>query len=542
MRTTNNRSESLYLKQSKDGWWGYRRVVPKKLRKVLGKREWKKAYKTKSLSQALLAHAEYFNIVESEIHSARKRLSVAPTDTQFNEQLSVEPTKKWRDIYKKLHDQKRLPHQAPKLDVTASEKEQICWAADMAIYAEEMFKFDNVEGYYFDLDSLIKKFSHPKFKEYVEHRDYIRYIEQEYELLDVQQSADENNTIVIHRRILAGDYVPPEPTIETLLNHYLDAKRLQYRNGERNRIQQQNLEKNVTRYVELLANAHVEKMLTPLSDLDISATRAVFEAQYPRLATRKRNLSDLRAAIRGWNRDKPSQKVDDIFNILIGEIPKDDPNAKTRAVWQPNQFRYFWDSIRKEQNPEIKVVGMLLAYAGKPQKESAGLVRKDVVLNSDAPPHIHFRNNDVRVIAKKRQDMLLPLVGEMLSIMREYIEHFEGTKDDPLFPSLTNKHSADLSKALLPHHPKETEVASHELFDSYGLRHTFKVRYEKAGVSPEIGMYLFGHKHKKTTRIHQSYAGGVKSIEALQSLEADMKRIDSVTDWSSFGYFSDFND
>lgn len=360
--------------------------------------------------------------------------------------------------------------------------------------------------------------------------------------MDTEQQADESNTLVIHRKILSGDYVPPEPTIETPLHHYLDAKRLQYRNGERNRIQQQNLEKNVTRYFELLANAHIEKMLTPLSDLDISEIRAVFEAQYPRLTTRKRNLNDLRAAIRCWNRDKPSQQVDDIFNSLIKEIPNDDPNAKTRTVWQPDQFRYFWDAISKEQNQEIKVVGMLLAYAGKPQKESAGLVRKDVVLNSDAPPHIHFRNNAVRVIGKKRQDMLLPLVGEMLNVMREYIEHFEGTKDDPLFPSLTNKHSADLSKALSAHHPKETNIASDKLFDSYGLRHTFKVRYEKAGVSSDIGMYLFGHKDKKTTRIHQSYANGVKSIEALQSLEADMKRIDSVNDWSSFGYYSDFND
>lgn len=65
-----------------------------------------------------------------------------------------------------------------------------------------MLKFDNVEGYYFNVDNLDERLSHPKFKEYVEHRDYIRYIEQEYDLLDTEQQADESNTLVIHRKIL----------------------------------------------------------------------------------------------------------------------------------------------------------------------------------------------------------------------------------------------------------------------------------------------------------------------------------------------------
>lgn len=125
MSTKINRSESLYLKQSKDGWWSYRRVVPVKLRKLVGQREWKKAYKTKSLSQALIAHAEYFNIVENEIRSAVERLSATAPDAHFKEKLLEEPTKKWKNIYKKLHEQKRLPHQAPKLDVTASETKQL---------------------------------------------------------------------------------------------------------------------------------------------------------------------------------------------------------------------------------------------------------------------------------------------------------------------------------------------------------------------------------------------------------------------------------
>ena len=533
-----------YLKVSDTGFWSYRRVVPKHLREILRKREWKKAFKTKDKTTAFKLHAEYHQEVENEIAVAEDRLlrakSALKASSLFNEKLYIEPTRKWMNIYKSLHAQKRLPHQAPKLDVTATEDEQWRWAADMKLYAAELLKFDNIDDHYTDFDKLYSELKHPKFKEYVNHREYIRYIEQEYDRLGPNDQGDQNNEIVITRNILNGDYTPPDPTLETLLEFYLDLKRQEFVNNERNVKQQRNLENNVTRYMKLAASAHPDGMLTPLKHLDKEEIGGKFEQAYLRVDTRKRNLTDLRAAVNAWNASKAQYVIPNIFHDLIRRLPKTDNQRKTRVVWTPSQWRDFWYSILKEENLEIRIVGMLLAYAGKPQSESAGLVRDDVKLKAPVP-HVAFRTNNIRVIGKDRQDMVLPLVCEMLEVLQNYCSRFEGERDDPLFPSLHKLYSADMSNLIAKHHPKGIIVRENELFESYGLRHTFKPRYLAAGVDEKLGMYLFGHSSKETSHVHENYAKGARHETEWLDLQKQMLAIHSTQEWATLKEYSDFD-
>jgi len=534
-----------YLKDSDTGFWSYRRVVPKHLREILRKREWKKAFKTKDKTIAFKLHADYHQEVENEIAIAEERLAKAKSASQasspYNEKLYIEPTRKWMNIYKRLHSQNRLPHQAPKLDVTATEDEQLGWAADMKIYAEELLKSDNIDDYWTDFDKLYSELKHPKFKEYINHREYIRYIEQEYDLLSPNDQSDENNEIVITRNILKGDYTPPDPTLETLLEFYLDLKRQQFRNKERSIQQQRNLETNFTRYIKLAAGAHPEGILTPLSQLDKEEIGKKFEHKYARIDTRKRNLTDLRAAVNAWNASKAHHKIPNLFHDLIQRLPKTDTLRKTRVVWTPSQWRYFWSSIQKEENPEIKIVGMLLAYAGKPQGESAGLIRDDVKLKAPVP-HITYADNNIRPIGKGRQDMILPLVGEMLEVVQDYCATYKGQRYDPLLPSLHKLYSGDLSDLISKHHPDGVIVRDDELFDSYGLRHTFKPRYLAAGVEEKLGMYLFGHSSTETSRVHENYAKGARHESEWFDLEKQMLAIHETQDWATRKEYSDFDD
>ena len=534
-----------YLKDSDTGFWSYRRVVPKHLREILRKREWKKAFKTKDKTTAFKLHADYHQEVENEIAVAEERLAKAKATSQasspFNQKLYVEPTRKWMNVYKSLHSQNRLPHQAPKLDVTATEDEQWRWAADIKLYAEELLKSDNIDDHWTDFDKLYNELKHPEFKEYVNHREYIRYIEQEYDCLSPEEQSDENNEIVITRNILNGDYTPPDPTLETLLEFYLDIKRQEFRNKERNAKQQRNLENNVTRYMKLAASAHPDGMLTPLTHLDKEGIGKKFEQAYSRIDTRKRNLTDLRAAVNAWNASKAQHVIANIFHDLIRGLPKIDPLSKTRVVWTPSQWRDFWTSIQTDENPEIKIVGMLLAYAGKPQGESAGLIRDDVKMKAPVP-HIYFKTNSIRVIGKERQETVLPLVGEMLEVVRDYCEAFEGGRYDPLFPSLYKLYSGDLSDLISKHHPYGVVVRENELFDSYGLRHTFKPRYVAAGVEEKLGMYLFGHSSKETSQVHENYAKGARHETEWFDLEKQMLAIHEIQDWATRKEYSDFED
>lgn len=535
-----------YLKVSDTGFWSYRRVVPKHLRPFFKEhREWKKAFKTKDKTKAFKLHAEYHQEVEYQIQVAEQLLAKAKSashaSSRFDKKLYTEPTIKWIGIYKRLHSQKRLPHQAPKLDVTATEDEQWRWAADMKLYAEEILKSDNIDDHWTDFDKLYAELKHPKFKEYVNHREYIRHVEQEYDLLSFEDQEDDNNEIVITRNILNGDYTPPDPTLETLQDFYLELKRQQFRNKERSKQQQRNLETNFTRYIKLAASAHPEGMLTPLSQLDKEEIGKKFEQAYTRTDTRKRNLTDLRAAVNAWNASKSQYAIPNIFHDLINLLPEEDKQRKTRKVWTPSQWQYFWSSIQKEENAEIRVVGMLLAYAGKPQGESAGLIRDDVKLKAPVP-HISYADNKIRPIGKRRQDMVLPIVGEMLKMLQDYCETFEGEHDDPLFPSLYQQWSADLSNLIAKHHPKGVLVRESELFDSYGLRHTFKPRYLAAGVEERLGMYLFGHRSKATSQVHENYARGARLERHWFDLQKQMLAIHVTQDWATRKEYSDFDE
>ena len=104
-----------YLKVSDTGFWSYRRVVPKHLREILGQREWKKAFKTKDKTTAFKLHAEYHQEKEYEIVVAEERLakakSAAKASSRYDKKLYIERSRKWMDIYNRLHSQKRLPHQ-----------------------------------------------------------------------------------------------------------------------------------------------------------------------------------------------------------------------------------------------------------------------------------------------------------------------------------------------------------------------------------------------------------------------------------------------
>ena len=97
-----------------------------------------------------------------------------------------------------------------------------------------------------------------------------------------------------------------------------------------------------------------------------------------------------------------------------------------------------------------------------------------------------------------------------------------------------------LSKAINKH-IKEMHPIRNTLFEPYGLRHTFKPRYEEAGITTVNGMYLFGHKSDQTTATHESYAKGLFGSKEFKQLRDDMEKVMAVTSWTYSYIVSDFD-
>ena len=517
----------LYLRESKDGWYSYRRKVPTKLIKLIGQREFQKAYNTKSQTKAFKLHAIHHEYVEKQIREAKALLKSIPT---AQEPKSKTPSKEFLEVYNELRDKGFLPHQIPTITTSMSEKEQLAWSLDNTKFAEATLKYDNELINHEEYWDIIDNLEFEPFKLFAKHREYIRYLE---EIDDWEGLPDKGK---MKLQILKGDYTSPEPNIEDVFNLYIDFSRTKVANNERSQKQQKKHEQDTERLAKLVYSAHPNGKATLIEDLDETAIDDAFTAQYARTDTRKKNYSLMSAAVQLWNKKKPKQKMDDPFLSLKLELPKEDPDKIPRRVWHPDEFQYFWQSIQNEPNQSIKIMGMLMAYGGKPQGETARLTRENIVLEWEVP-HINF---EYAIQGKKRQKHRLPLVGVMLEAIEEYISTFSGGQDDLLFPNLNRMDSGSRSKAINKH-SKEMHPIRNTLFEPYGLRHTFKPRYEEAGITTVNGMYLFGHKSDQTTATHEGYAKGLFGSKEFKQLRDDMEKVMAVTSWTYSYIVSDFD-
>lgn len=522
-----------HIHKSPDGWYSYRRRVPANLQPMFeGRSEIKHAYKTKNELKALKLHASFHDSVEREFQNAKAMLkNIAPSK---QEKKHKTPSKLFLDVYNKLKSEGYLPHQMPSVDVTMTEVERLAWAVDEVKYAEAVILYNADAISFQQYQDAITSLKHEPFKRFAKHRDLIRFLEEQEDIFG-DETPEESK---IELKILKGDYKSPDPNVEDLFNHYIDMKGSETREGRRNQKQQVKLENSIKRILALLETALREGSKTLIDDLDMTAIKTAFENRFPRVDTRRRNYADAAAAVNLWNKFKPSKRIDNPFAELKDLLGRDDKNRRERRVWHPEEYQKFLNEIQHEPELSRKIMCMLMAYAGKPQGETAGLIRDDLRLNYEVP-HILFQSNSYRVLGKKRQENMLPLVGDMLKLMRDYEATFEGGPKDLLFPDLYRMDSGSRSKAVNKY-STEIHPVKDTLFQPYGLRHTFKPRYEAAGVAPIQGMYLFGHQNNLTSRTHEQYAKGANKLEDFIVLRDDMLKIIAVDAWEYNYRISDF--
>ena len=109
---------SKYLKRSATGWYSYRRRIPAKLQKAIGKLEFKQRLETKDETTALIRLARANQIAETEIRFAESQLS--SSDLKLTRQEAMSAARQML-IREGFH-----PDQKPTLpaDYTKEQKEQ----------------------------------------------------------------------------------------------------------------------------------------------------------------------------------------------------------------------------------------------------------------------------------------------------------------------------------------------------------------------------------------------------------------------------------
>ena len=80
--------------------------------------------------------------------------------------------------------------------------------------------------------------------------------------------------------------------------------------------------------------------------------------------------------INTWNKLNPKETCHNPFASLVGQ--KAIQIYKTRRSVTPNEYQRYWSNLETCDDPEIRMIGMMIAYCGTPQGETAGMLRGDL--------------------------------------------------------------------------------------------------------------------------------------------------------------------
>jgi len=170
-----------------------------------------------------------------------------------------------------------------------------------------------------------------------------------------------------------------------------------------------------------------------------------------------------------------------------------------RRVIQPlsaEQVTKFWASFRTFR--DLAVVGLML-FDGLRSCEILTLQLEDLKL-ADA---------QMRVLGKGRKQRILPLPGEIMEVLQNYIRLERPLSNSPyLFVSLKGRRrgqpmtTAGL-RSLFRHHRLRSEVP---VANPHRFRHTFGADMVRAGISLPALQHLMGHSQIHTTMLYVQLA------------------------------------
>lgn len=522
------RTDTKYLDVSKNGWFSYVRRIPNRL-KHLDEFKGQTSFFTKSF--------ETKNRVLAEIETQKLNL--------WFDRLKGKAAKPntTREKIRRIKDELRilglLSHDIPvsQVDAFVSDRKNVdeFWIKVADAQGKRLEGWDLGSIEHDDLPDFPNLLSEFAKREELRQEKIVQLTEMLADRYDDGRGgylkANPYDEDVIKLKILKGDYAdsPAEDTfgdaVELYVEHYLETKRT-------NETQRHHYISQIRSISQRIASGLPKGLDTPLSELTRDDVKKIAEHIWPNASTRNTNLSGrMVAVINHWNENNPKKKIEpNPFSRVVGQR-QIDKDTKTRRSATPQELAAFWSNlVAPEVDPQIRLIGLMLIYVGCPPNETAGMLRKDLKLQTNVP-HVIIRNNSLRILAKKRLERCIPLIGPIFDHWKDYAEdHFSGGPEDPLFPKYglgkyqVSARSKKLSKLV------ENIEGGEDLLSAYSLRHTFKDRYEAAGVPEAIGTYLFGHRNDGSSAIHKHYGG----VQQPEKFIEHMLSIQEVGD--KFGY------
>ena len=518
---------------AKNKVYGYRRRIPADVRYIFAnKSEIVKSLKTKSLAVAQVEVDRLNNWFDDRLETvgySRKQDNLLPAE-----------------LVRNVHDDLKMmgehPDDVPTIGIRSELGEVRRLAKDFA-YVQKVYK-DYKNGLITYDKFLELEYAHNKgtYGKIIRHHERANLLlEDLYSKYHDGLKWDEQDPDVVRYRLMMGENLVPSPTWQNATDSYIR----QYARSKKQRNPEQLVKhRKATEKLCIRFSAHLsDGMLTALKEIDTQDAESFVDGARVSDSTNAKNLTILRAVWNSWNRHNAKQKVKgDPFAVAVSDSKAaTKTTAKIRRPMIPGEFEYFCTSIANESDPEVQMIGKIMAYCGAPTIEAAKLQRSDVKLDATIP-YIVFRSTQDSITGKDRLDRAVPIVGALLDDFRDYVrDHYDkeeggSLKRQRLFPTLGyGTHSASRRSKVLKRHVKNLRPTDPKLLSAYSLRHTFKDRASKAGVRTDIAEYLYGHKSKQSSAIHRDYGTKMPASDTVDL----MRRIYEVSEW---GFIEDYDE
>jgi len=481
---------SKYLKKSPTGWYSYRRRIPERLQKVLGKREFKQRLETKDETVALARLGQVNAKACAQLENAEKQLGIKTPKT------SVETLAAARDMLLRegLH-----PDQQPTLPAEYTKEEYDNFQKARSEWLDQKFLFDGI----FQESQTIEQGWTPKYKK--------------NDPTDVWQAAES----ILSGEAKSSAEITWQQAVETYFPINKQAKR-------RDPHDQQKFETKTRNLFNKFA-AFIGGEDTKLKDITRANARAFLDTyrQGPKPAkegTIGRYSSQIGAVFNVARKEFMDATIANPFEGLRNSAAEHDDATKRRS-FTPAELIQYEQCLRNKQQPELQLIGLLMIYTGCRTSEASGLQVRDIDLLSNAP-NVKFRDNKIRRLDKKGLSRTVPLATPLLDALREY--DMPDDPQAPLFGKYSPRSAADNVSIQLNSLIRHQLGITDPRLVSYSTRHTFKTRGKAARVEDPVIDYLQGHKSEYSTRIAQKYSDGLLP-EAFRN---DLQRILETENWA----------
>ena len=181
-------------------------------------------------------------------------------------------------------------------------------------------------------------------------------------------------------------------------------------------------------------------------------------------------------------------------------------------------------------NEQARLCVKLAMFTGARLKDVCGLMIDELELNGELDSAIRIEGNWWREVSKDSIERRIPLYGEMLQDLKDYVAAKDFSSDQKLTPRYAKTVDSAGSLSNLLNQRYIDSFSNDPTLKPHGLRNTLQAKFDAADTPSKTSGYLIGWKNQDTVGMQKEYnKQGYPHLQLLKVLKA----CHAVEEWAS---------